>query len=59
MTDYRAYILTSDGHILKAVNLACPNDEAAKEAVKQLLGGHDVELWQLSRKVQTFKHKSQ
>jgi len=57
MADYRAYILASDGRIAKAVELTCPDDEAAKEAAKQLVDGHDVELWQMGRKIETFKHK--
>ena len=28
-----------------------PNDAAAVEAAKQLIDGHDIELWQLDRKV--------
>jgi hypothetical protein len=57
MADYRAYILASDGRIANAVQLTCPDDEAAKEAAKQLVDGHDVELWQMGRKIETFKHK--
>ena len=56
MAEYRAYILTPDDHIAKAVNLFCEDDEAAKERAKQLVNGHDVELWQLGRKVETIKH---
>jgi hypothetical protein len=41
--------------ITSAVDLFCPNDEAAKEKAKQLVDGHDVELWQLGRKIETFK----
>jgi hypothetical protein len=55
MAEYRAYILTPDDHIAKAVDLFCPDDEAAKERAKQLVNGHDVELWQLGRKIETFK----
>jgi hypothetical protein len=29
----------------------------AKERAKQLVDGHDIELWQLGRKVALFKHK--
>ncbi len=59
MAEYRAYILTPDGHITKAINLFCPNDDAAKERAKQLVDGHDVELWQLGRKVETLKRKTE
>ena len=57
MAEYRAYILTPDDHITKAVDLFCEDDEAAKERARQLVNGHDVELWQLGRKVETIKHK--
>ena len=34
--DYRAYILASDGRIAKAIELDCPDDEAAKEAADEV-----------------------
>jgi hypothetical protein len=55
MTEYRAYILTPDDHIARAVDLFCEDDESAKERAKQLVNGHDVELWQLGRKVETLR----
>jgi hypothetical protein len=57
MAEYRAYIMTDDDHIISAINLECADDNAAKERAKQFVDGHDVELWQLGRKVATFKHK--
>jgi hypothetical protein len=45
-----------DGHILSAVDLFCADDDAAKERAKQLVDGHDVELWQLDRKISVFLH---
>jgi hypothetical protein len=56
MAEYRAYILAPDGHIIKDVDLDCPSDDAAKEAAKKLVDGHDVELWQFGRRIETFKH---
>jgi hypothetical protein len=44
-----------DGHILRPVELHCADDDAAKERAKQLVDGHDVELWQLDRKIAEFK----
>jgi hypothetical protein len=32
----------------------CADDDAAKERAKQLVDGHDVELWQLDRKISVF-----
>jgi hypothetical protein len=33
------------------------DDAAAVEQAKQLLDGHDIELWQLDRKVTMLDHK--
>ena len=57
MVEYRAYIVGDDGHFMRAVDFFCDDDEAAKERAKELVDGHDVELWQLDRKIETFKHK--
>jgi hypothetical protein len=57
MVEYRAYIVGEDGHFAKAVILDCPDDETAKEQAKRLVDGHDVELWQLGRKVEMFIHR--
>jgi hypothetical protein len=58
MKDYRAYILGPDGHVQARVDLIYADDEnAAKEQAKRLVDGHDVELWQLDRKIATFTHK--
>ena len=45
MVDYRAYIIGEDGHFLRAIDLQCPDDSAAKEMAERLVDGHDVELW--------------
>jgi hypothetical protein len=57
MTGYRAYIIGQDGHFLRAVELVCPDDEAAKQYAGQLVDGHDVELWAGDRKIATFASK--
>ena len=57
MGEYRAYFLKEDGHIVQRFDLVCLDDEAAKVHAKQLVDGHDVELWQLDRHIATFKHK--
>jgi hypothetical protein len=57
MQEYRAYIVGNDGHFIRAVDILCEDDDTAKERAKQLVDGHDVELWQLNRKIETFKHK--
>jgi hypothetical protein len=55
MQHYRAYIMGWDGHILSAVDLYCVDDDSAKERARQLVDGHDVELWQLDRKLAAFE----
>ncbi len=53
MSDYKAYLINSDGHIFQAMNLDMADDAAALEAALHLVDGHDVELWQGARKSQT------
>jgi hypothetical protein len=57
MNGYRAYLIGPDGHIQYRVDLLCADDDAAKEQAKQLVDGHDVELWQLDRQIATFKYQ--
>ena len=55
MPDYRVYVVGTDGHFFDAVPLECADDSEAMEQAKQLVDGHDVELWQRDRKVATFE----
>jgi hypothetical protein len=48
---YRAYIVGEDGHFIDGLNLHCADDGAAIESAKQLVDGHDIELWQEGRMV--------
>jgi hypothetical protein len=57
MVEYRAYIIGSDGHFYRSVALDCADDAEAVERAKQQLDGHDIELWQLDRKVAMLDHK--
>jgi len=59
MGDYRAYFLGKDGHIVDRVDLVCLDDEEAKAHAQQLVDGHDVELWQLHRKIEKFTTNDQ
>jgi len=54
MDGFYAYIVDANGHVLRRVDLAFEREDAAKERAKQLVDGHDVELWQLDRKIATF-----
>jgi hypothetical protein len=57
MLEYRVYLIGQDGHFESAVPLECPDDQTTKERAKQLVDGHDVELWQRARKVAVFEHE--
>ena len=52
---YRAYILRDDGHVQNRVDLLCEDETEAKRLAQQLVDAHDVELWQLDRKIETFR----
>ena len=56
MQEYRAYILGPDGHVQRRIDLVA-DENTAKEQAKQLVDGHDVELWQSDRKIATFTPK--
>ena len=56
MQEYKIYLLGSDGHIQRRVDFFCENLEAAKKRAEQLVDGHDVELWDRSAKIATFRH---
>lgn len=45
MAEYRAYILGDDGHISDFQAFVCDGDTEATNLAKQLVDGHDVELW--------------
>ena len=52
--DYRAYFVKG-GRITDRLDFECGDDETAKVRAKQLVDGHDVELWELGRLVAIFK----
>jgi hypothetical protein len=54
MLEYRAFIFREDDHIVRALEPVCSSEESAKEHATQLVDGHDVELWQGDRKIETF-----
>ena len=58
MPTYRIYTVV-DGIFHSSVTLKnMPDDESAIEATKPLMDGHDVELWQLDRKVAVLDHRT-
>lgn len=59
MEGYRAYILGADGRVQNRIDLLCDDEAEAVRLAKQLVDGHDVELWQLGRLVGSFRHPSE
>jgi hypothetical protein len=57
MSEYRVYVIGSDGHFIQAIQLDCPDDKAAIESAKQFVNGHDIELWQFARHIARFNGK--
>ena len=54
MDGFYAYIIGLDGHGINRVDLAFEKQADAEKHAKKLVDGHDVELWQLDRKIATF-----
>jgi hypothetical protein len=59
MADYRVYVIGSDGRFYRSVLLDCIDDAEAMEQARKQLDGHDIELWQLDRKVALIDHQGQ
>ena len=59
MVDYRVYVIGSDGRFYRSLLLDCIDDDEAVEQAKKQLDGHDIELWQLDRKVAMLDHERQ
>lgn len=50
MPEYKFYPIKQDGHIEEPpIPRDLPNDTAALKEAKQLVNGHDIEVWQGSR----------
>ncbi len=45
MAEYRAYVVGEGDHIVGFRAYVCPTDEDAILWAKQLVDGHDIELW--------------
>jgi hypothetical protein len=59
MQEYRAYVMGPDGRVQSRVDIRCDHEAEAIRLAKQLVDGHDVELWQLDRQIETFRHTSE
>jgi hypothetical protein len=58
MTEYRAYMIGDDGHFIGDRLFTCDSDADAIEWAKQLVDGHDVQLWSGPRFVVKLEKKN-
>jgi len=59
MSHYTAYLIARDGHDIKAVDLECVDDDAAKKRAEQMADVSNVELWEHARRIAKFDSKSE
>lgn len=59
MSHYKAYLIAADGHHIKAVDLECLDDDAAKKRAEQMTAVSNVELWEHARRIAKFSSKSE
>ena len=57
MREYRAYIVSPNGHVRQRIDLICADDDSARECAKRLVDGRDVELWRFDRWIAEYKRK--
>jgi hypothetical protein len=51
MINYRVYIIGPDGHFRNFEIVTANDDESAIKLARKYVDGHDVELWDLDRKI--------
>jgi hypothetical protein len=57
MQEYRAFVIGLDGHVMLRRDFSAVDDEAAKAHAKRYVDGHDVEVWQLNRRITIIPHE--
>ena len=57
MANYRLYGLDEVNKVASGEWIEADDDERAIEVAKQLMDGHDCELWQRTRLVARLKHE--
>jgi predicted dinucleotide-binding enzyme len=55
MQQYRVFKIGLDGHVFDRVDLTCSDDDDAKKQAMALVEDHDIELWQLDKRIATYK----
>ena len=58
MAEYRAYTVDTDGHFVSSRAFVCDTDADAMVWAKQLVDGHDIELWNGERLVTRLSNTS-
>lgn len=58
MTEYNVFLLNENGGIIDKHMIEAANDHEALAAAKQLVDGHDVEVWQGARHLTTLTRNS-
>jgi hypothetical protein len=53
--EYRAFFLGGNGHVFASEVIVAENDEEAMLRATRLRDDHDIEVWQLDRKVALIK----
>lgn len=59
MLEYRAYFVGEDDHFVGFRAFVCAGDEDATIWAKQLVDGHNIELWNGDRHVVTLVAKKE
>jgi hypothetical protein len=57
VAEYRIEVVGVLGNFIRSIRIDCTDDNAAIEAAKQFIDGHDIELWQGDRRITRFDHK--
>lgn len=55
VASYRVYFLNGQGRIMRAIDLACDNDEQAVAEARRLSSGQAVELWERARLIGRYE----
>jgi hypothetical protein len=58
MAEYRAYVIGTDGHIVRSISLICDDDSQAIKEAREALEDHTIELWSGERLVAQLNSRS-
>ncbi|RTE88312.1 hypothetical protein D6B98_36635 [Bradyrhizobium sp. LVM 105] len=55
---FMVYLFGPDGNIVHSARLICADEERAKQRAQQLAETNRVELWQLTRKIASYRSRA-